>query len=334
MHPKIARSRAKYLNKLYMISLISAIYGVAELILWLSILPSEIIFIDMLHSFLDALMSFATGFAIYLSLRSFSKKFSNGLYKIENMISLMISLITMFLIAECVYDSVFNIQKGSLIPIYVPIIFAAGSLVSFVAYKIELRIARKTRSMAVLADAQHARSDFIFGIFTALLSLAGSVLETIYIEKIIVMIMSVYIGRDAIFITKDSLLALLDASPDERFVSKIMRDIKRRFDIEIESIDLRKTGSFITGVITVKLDPEIKIRDAEIIIRRIRRYLYRRYPELINIVIKPVPTAFYKKDLSKILTKEVSRRNMPPRGFEPLTARYLSEKSSAGRSPS
>jgi len=25
---------------------------------------------------------------------------------------------------------------------------------------------------------------------------------------------------------------------------------------------------------------------------------------------------------------------MPPRGFEPLTARYLSEKSSAGRSPS
>ncbi len=327
MYARIVKSRRKSYRKLYIIALVSVVYGVFEYFIMRSLGYSDIIYLDMLHSLIDGLMSFLTGLAIYLSLKRSSKRFPWGLYKVENLVTLVIALFTLYVVVEFLRDFFSSMSHGDSVetsPLYTPIVLALGSIVSYTAYRIERKIALSTRSESVLSDATHAKTDTILGISSAALVYIEILLKIPAIRYIVIITIALYILRDIYNLLRDSISALIDASPDERFVERIIRDIERYSGLRVRNILLKKTGSFVTGVIEVKMDPETTLREAEYIVKRVRRYLYRKYPELVNIIIKP-----------SIGIGLEWRSYMPPRGFEPLTARSprLEKNSSAGRSP-
>lgn len=325
MYVRIMRSRRRNYRKLYIIALISGVYGVFEYFIMRSLGYSDIIYLDMLHSFIDGLMSFLTGLSIYLSLKRSSKRFPWGLYKVENLVTLVIALFTLYVVVEFLRDLFKNIGHGEPIetsPLYTPIILGLGSIVSYTAYKIEKKIALSTKSESILSDATHAKTDAILGISSSALVYVEIMSNTPAIRYIAIIAIASYILRDIYNLLRDSISALIDASPEQRFIKKIIRDIEIYSGLAVRNIMLKKTGSFVTGVIEIKMDPEITLREAEYIVKRVRKYLYRKYPELVNIVIKPSVSFEW-------------RNTMPPRGLEPLTARSprTEKNSSAGRSP-
>ncbi len=326
MYARIMRSRRRNYKKLYVIALASVLYGIFEFFIMRSLGYSDIVYLDMLHSFIDGLMSFLTGLSIYLSLKRSSIKFPWGLYKVENLVTLAIALFTLYIVIEFIanlFESISAQGYTETSPHYTPIILALGSVVSYTAYRVEKRIAVTTKSESVLSDATHAKTDALLGVASSLIVYVEISLNTPALRFIVIVAIITYIMKDIYNLLRDSISALIDASPNQRLIDKIINDIQRYTGSRPKNIMLKKTGSFVTGVIELRMDPEITLREAEAIIKRLRKYLYRKYPELVNIVIKP-----------SIDTEP--RRYMPPRGLEPLTARYPRPErySSAGRSPS
>ena len=325
MHARIMSIRRRSYKKLYLIAVISVVYGLFEVLVLKILGHSDIVYLDMIHSFIDGLMSYLTGLSIYLSLKRSSKRFPWGLYKIENLATLSIALFTLYILTSFGVDLVSNIEQdiNNVSPTYTPIILATGSLVSLYAYRTEISIARKTKSKSVLSDAIHAKTDFVLGVVSAFIVVIEILSRLVILRYLVVVLIAFYILRDVYEILRDSIDALIDASPDQEFVEKISREINRYTGLSVKNLMLKKTGSFITGVIEIEIDPDTSLREAEKISRRLRLYLYRKYPELVNIVIKPT-------------TRIGRKKSVPPRGFEPLTARYPSpsKRSSAGRSPS
>ena len=242
---------------------------------------------DAIHSLSDLVSSATVLVGIKISKRK-SKIFPYGLYKVENLVSLVSSLFIFFAGYE-IAVSVFSGEQGLNIG-RLPVALAGVVLTILIAFtfsRYELRRGSKIGSPSLIADAQHIKTDMLssgvifFGLLGGLFRLP--------LDRVAALVMVFFIGKAGLVIFLDAIRVLLDASVDfetlDRVKSIILEDHKVG---KINALWGRNSGRFKF----IEADIVLKVHDlarAHAISRRIEGEIKKKVSNVDHILIHYEP---------------------------------------------
>jgi cation diffusion facilitator family transporter len=194
------------------------------------------------HTFADLIASLTVFAGLKIAKRK-SKMFPYGLYKIENMFSVIISFVIFYTSYEIVLEAKhmeYSILENSGLAI-LSILFSI--LVTFLFSRYENKVGKKLNSPIILADAAHIHIDVLSNV-VVLISLVSSLMGY-HLEQIAALIVVLFIIKTGWQIAVDGLRVLLDASVDYETLSKVAGIIAQTPQvIEIKTLKGRNSGQF------------------------------------------------------------------------------------------
>jgi len=245
---------------------------------------------------------------------NFTKKFSYGLFKLEDLISLGLSVlvaitgIELFLSGYSVQSSS-NLESGIFQAVStIPIAIAAG---------LKIKAGKEIRSPSLQADGKHTYTDFYEGAgVSAGLILAG-IFHSDYFFLAAIVIAFIALLLTAYSIGKESILSLLDLPKDRSLNKKITEIASDVHGIrEVKEIRLRWAGPVIFVEIVVDMDPRITIDEAhpitEILEEKIKENIDGVYSVTVHVepirrerfkILVPVKGKDEKAELDEKLAK-------------------------------
>ncbi|MBN2734943.1 MAG: cation diffusion facilitator family transporter [Methanomicrobiaceae archaeon] len=242
---------------------------------------------DAINSFIDIFVSFALLIGIWLSSLK-SRNFPYGLYKIENIVSILIAFLVFLTAWEVFIQAVSEKATDLTLNGWV---LSAVLLLAFVPYLLgtyEVRMGNKYKSPGLIADGRQHRVDVLstlvvfFALFAQYL---GFFLDSI--GAIIVAGFIAYSGWD---ILKDSMKTLLDASIDYKTRDLIKSAIiSDPMVICIKELNARNSGRYIFVEATVKMKKNELFR-AHLASERIESKIYELVPNVERVIIHYEPT--------------------------------------------
>ena len=253
---------------------------------------------DALHSTVDILTIFSAWAGLKIAGRKPDKKFPYGYYKAENLATLFISIIIIFISIELLlhsYNQLFekpDIHLG-IITLLVPLI---SSIISFGIAKYEINTGKEISSQALISNGKESFMDGFssLAVFAAIL---GSMFGILYLDGLVGILISLLILKIGLETIKDSLFALMDVSPGKEIEKQIENEIKKINGVkEYSNLKLRKSGPFIFGEVTIKTDKSTDITRANEISETIKNKLNNiNSVESITVHLEP-----FKKEKIKI----------------------------------
>ncbi|ACX52386.1 cation diffusion facilitator family transporter [Ammonifex degensii KC4] len=249
---------------------------------------STALWAETLHSLSDLAASSATWVGIRLA-RLKSKTFPWGLYKVENLVSLLIAGVVFFAGYEIFREGVLGRRQVELTNLSVAIpglgvIIAAIFLFSW----FEKRKGEEFNSPALKADALHLRADSV-STLVVLVSLLGAWMGHSFLEKIATIVVILFLVRAGGEIMVDALRGLLDASVDHATLDKIRETIARDPRVSsVKQVMARNSGSVIFVVAEITLR-SYSLKEAHAISEEIEEAVKEAVPGIERVTIHYEP---------------------------------------------
>ena len=254
------------------------------------------------------LTDFIASLTIYVGLKIAkrkTKKFPYGLYKIENLMSVVISVLVIYTGYEIAVEALTAKQveiKNSIPGI---IILIVAIIISFVFSKYEKKIGKEINSPILLADANHGYIDVLSNIIVMISIILGTI--GYHLDKIATLIVVVFIIKTGIEILIDGIKVLLDASVDYETLSKTEKIILRTPQVfEIKHLIGRNSGrfKFIEANIVIKTH---KLEKAHLIADKIENQIKQELGNIDHALIHYEPMQKEKMIYGIPLTEEKNR---------------------------
>lgn len=213
---------------------------------------------DAIHSLSDVVSSAIVLVGIKISGRS-AHGFPYGLYKVENLVAMVTSVLILFAGYEIIKAVFFG--PGRPLPTQIPLATAgigATILITWWFSRYELKKGKETGSPSLIADARHIWTDMLSSI-VILLALLGSSIG-FAIDKYAAVIVVIFIARSAIAIFLDSVRVLLDASLDYNSLTQIREIVFSDPRVaEIQNVWARNAGRYKF----IELELILRVKDLE-----------------------------------------------------------------------
>jgi len=254
-----------------------------------------------IDSLTDAFASVAVYAGVKLSTKQF-KNFPLGLYKIENVISVIVALFILFVGYEIARQIFLN--AGAPPPDISPgivVLLALATLVTFMFGQYALHLGRKTESPTLIAEGHHRQAD----VFSSLVVFLSVLLNyfglnfTIFglgIDHLAAGVVLIFIAIAAWRLLSDGMRVLLDASVDAKTLETVREIITEEpAVIHIKSLVGRNSGRyrFIQASITLRTSDLKKAHDVS---SRIETEIHDRVPHVGRIMIHYEPeTSGYRR---------------------------------------
>ncbi len=247
---------------------------------------------DAFDNLTDIIMVFAAVVGIIYSKRKPNKKFPYGYYKIENIISLIISMVIFFTAYNIItlsFSEIFEFIAGFPKQIIVtPTIFLfliISLLVSFLSTIYLKVIGKQTKSPIIQSQATEKlydnliSSSVIIGFISALFGI--NLVDSIISLAIALLIIK---GGYDIFLT--STKTLLDAVIDFDKRNELYKIIDTFPNVKkIENIDIRSYGRYIFLEIIIELNKELHLHQVDLLKNAISAKIVKEFPEIFKIII-------------------------------------------------
>jgi cation diffusion facilitator family transporter len=242
---------------------------------------------DAIHSFSDVVSAATVFVGIKISKRK-SKVFPYGLYKVENLVSLISSLFILFAGYEIVRtvfleEPILNLDR---LPLTIlGVILTMG--ITFLFSRYERKYGRKIGSPSLIADAEHIKTDMLSSA-VILGGLTGSALG-FPLDKVAALVVVFFVGKAGIGIFLDSIRVLLDASLDFETMDFVKNTIQSDPQVDqINGLWGRNSGRFKF----IEADISLRIKDlqkAHQVSRRIEENIKKKVSHVDHILIHYEP---------------------------------------------
>ncbi len=246
-----------------------------------------------IDSITDSVASLAVYAGILLSKRS-TRNFPLGLYKIENVLSIVIALF-IFLAGYELAKQVFagSTQLPTITPSTIALL-AASTVVIFAFGRYALKLGDQTGSPTLKAEGKHRQAD-VYGNLVVLLavslhylgldvSIFGFTIDQCAAAAVLIFIL--YTGWELL---SDGMRVLLDASIDHQTLHTIREIIEREPAVrEIKSLIGRNAGRFLF----IQCDLALRVRDLEkahLISDRLEEKVMQALPSVQQVIIHYEP---------------------------------------------
>lgn len=198
---------------------------------------------DAIHSLSDVFSSLVILAGIRISRRE-SRQFPFGLYKVENLVALGVSLV-IFSAGYEIAREAFT-EASRIRPIHIPLAIAGivlTGLITWLFSRYELKKGKETGSPSLVADARHIWTDTLSSL-VILLSLLGSAFGFSW-DRYAALVVVAFIARAAFGIFLEAVRVLLDASLDSDSLTRIQETVLADVRVgKINELRARNAGRF------------------------------------------------------------------------------------------
>lgn len=254
---------------------------------------SQAVVADAFHSLSDMI----TDVSVLLGVKHWSAppddEHPYGHLRIEAMVTTFIGIILVVIAFGIGVNAVTSIRSGD---VSVPGIVAVTGSVFAIIFKeiifhVTLRVGKRTKSSALIANAWHHRSDAISSVpVLAAVVLANLNPGLAYVDQIGAIIVSVFILKVAWDIIKPAIKELADhggSEEDRRKIGEIAASVKGVR--EVHAIRTRKLGPGLYVDLHVLVDPEMTVRKGHVIAEEVRVELLEKGPDVYDAVVHLEP---------------------------------------------
>jgi len=241
---------------------------------------------DAVHSLVDVFASIALIIGLVISRRK-SRNFPFGLYKLENLVSIIISLLLFLTAYEILMEAINGKTAAGAYNPWVLIAVAALILIPFFFGRYELNMGKKYNSPSLIADGSQFRAD-VLGSSIVFAGLLGQ-LFGFPLDRIAAAIVALFIAYAAWGLLVPSTRVLLDASVSYDVLEKIRSIITADPAVSlVQNLAARNSGRFIfvEATITVRT---ANLKQAHLISQRIEQAIKSNVPNIDRILIHYEP---------------------------------------------
>ncbi|WP_456392826.1 cation diffusion facilitator family transporter [Persephonella sp.] len=242
---------------------------------------------EAIHSFSDLIASVVSLVSVKLAARKTSE-YPYGLYKLENMAAVVISLFLFFAAYEIIKEAFFSqeerVVKHTELAIGVMVI---AMMATFIYSRLELKAAKRLNSPALLADAQHIWADFLSSLIV-IVGLVGTYFGY-NLDKYAAAVVALFVFYSGWEIFSSGLKVLLDVSLEKEEIEKIKRIIySHPAVVDIRHIRGRVAGSFKFLDVELLLH-NFSLRETHRIVDEIERKIKEEIPNIDSVFIHYEP---------------------------------------------
>jgi cation diffusion facilitator family transporter len=254
------------------------------------------------HTFADLIASLTLFAGLKIAKRK-TRSFPYGLYKLENLLSVCISLVIFY----TGYEIVMEAMGGTSTDLRNSGAAISGLIVSvaitFLFSRYERKVGLEISSPILLADSGHIRTDVMSNI--VVLAAVISSLWGVHADKVAALVVVIFIARAGVLILVDGARVLLDASVDYETLSRVEKIIAGTPQVvELKSLKGRNSGrfKFIEASIVIKTH---NLDRAHFIAERIERQTKNEIMNIDQVLIQYEP--LQKAEVTYALPLSVDR---------------------------
>ena len=266
-------------------SLLLAAVAAAELTA-AALTSSAAVLADGLHNLGDVFTTVALAIAVILSRRAPNHRFPYGYHRVEDLAGLMVlALIVASAVASGVTSIEHLIHRPPLTNVGLAIgVAAIGFVGNEVAAQYKIRAGRRLRSLALIADGKHSRTDG-FASLGAVVGVAGAGLGAAVLDPVAGLVITVIIAGVG-WETGRSLTGRLLDEADASLVATI-EEIAATTDgvLAVTETRARWTGRRVLAEITLEVAPETPLSRAHALGEEVRHRLYHHIDPLTDVIV-------------------------------------------------
>ena len=260
---------------------------------------------DAVHSVSD----FATDLVVVSSLSVASRpkdhnhKYGHG--KVETLATAFVGGVLILVGLGLLYSGsmkIYSVYQGSILkqPGMGALYAAIGSIIiKEILFRYTIKVGNQTNSQAVIANAWHHRSD-VYSSFGTLMGISGAIFlgqKWVILDPLAAIIVSFFIFKIAIKITRDTLLELIETSLPREHEDEIIELASMVNGVhDPHELKTRKIGNHIAIDIHIKVKNNLNIEEAHSITIDLEKTLRKAYGEETHISIHTEPLVSKFKD--------------------------------------
>lgn len=214
-----------------------------------------------------------------------------GHHKAESIVSKIIAIILMITAVFIGYEAFQILTADEIgIPGNAAIVVALISIgVKEGLYQYTIRVGRKYRNSALIADAWHQRSDAISSI-AALVGITGAVLGFPFMDPLAGIVVAMLILKTAISIYIDAIHDLMDSAPPQEILNNIADAAKIDEGVlEVSDVKVRRYGSMLLVDMKINVSPHISVEKGHAIAARTKQNVLSQNEEVKDVLIHVNP---------------------------------------------
>ncbi len=280
----------KKIEKVVLISaIVLVLIGIVEIVVG-NYTNSVGLVADGIDSMSDSVISFMVWFGLRISRRQADKKFHFGYYRVETLVSLIVSMIMIAMSIYIFYNAYLKIKNPVELnyPILGMITLVAGGLLSLWLSIIKNRLAKKYNLLSLEADAKASIKDWT----SSFIILAGVFLSYLgfkWGDALGALIVGIYIISVAIATIRSASLILIDGFNNPELVKDISKIIRQYPKVRLKDLKLRMSGPYIIGELTMAVDSGMSIGEIYKIKSRMREEIMKKVEGVKDLTILADP---------------------------------------------
>ena len=274
---------------------------------------------DAFDNLTDIIMVFAALVGIIYAKRKPNKRFPYGYYKIENIISLIISLVIFFTAYNVIiisfseiYAHFVGLPKQIMTSPDIFIFLIISLIISFSATLYLRIIGKQTNSPIIQSQASEKFYDNLIS-SSVIIGFIGALFGVNFLDSIISLIIALLIIKGGYDIFLTSTKTLLDAVIDFDQRNELYNVIKNFPNVkEIENLEIRSYGRYIFLEVVVILNKELHLHQIQSLKNAMLGKIQAEFPQIFKIII-----------ISQTLPKEVIKIAVPLENDEGLSSKIF-----------
>jgi cation diffusion facilitator family transporter len=241
---------------------------------------------EMVHNLVDLLAAVAVLIGLKLSTRK-SKVFPYGLYKLENVVAVVLAGMIFFTAYEIAHDAIFAPTRLATVDPWMLGGVVLATVIPLAFSHFELRAAQEANSPSLIAEAKEYRTH----VFTSGLVFAALLAQRFNfpLDRVAALVIVIAIGKTGWDLLSDGMRVLLDASLDPDTILRIREIITAEPVVaELKWVTGRNAGRFRF----VEAEVTLRIRDlekAEATTRHIETQIRQAVPYVERVLIHAEP---------------------------------------------
>ena len=245
---------------------------------------------DSLNNMTDIIVSIAVIVGLKISIKFSDSNYPSGHLKSENIATLLVSFVIMFVGIQVVIENLPRIfikehPTPNIITIYVSMI---SGIIMFIVYYINQRLAKYTNSSSLNSAAKDNLSDALVSIGTAI-GLIFTQIGMPIVDTILATILGLLIIYTGFGIFKESIFALSDGFNECELTAFKNYILEVDDVIDVQSIKGRYYGSSIFVDVTIVVESNLTLEEAHHICDAVEQHMHNK--GVSSIYVHPEPAS-------------------------------------------
>jgi len=214
--------------------------------------------------------------------------------KIETLVSVVVGVFLAVIGFGIGSEAVLRLREGThQVPTLFPLLAAVLAILSKEAmYQWTVRVARRTRSQALLANAWHHRSDALSSI-AALIGIAAAQLGLPWMDPVAAAVVSLFIIRISVQVIWKGVQDLTERQVNPEILKQVQQILEEEpAVIDVHRLRLRNQGGVIVGDVHVTINADITVLEGHDIVKRLETQTHARVLGLDDLVIHLDPEGY------------------------------------------